>query len=94
MKWEERERGGKSHGVFGSLPTSPPVTAPNAYFPSDPEEDSASGRIRPGRIRDSMPPPLDAGTQGEREMEVRAEDGSWVSARRDPRDENSNPLRR
>ncbi|KAL8284174.1 hypothetical protein RQP46_004923 [Phenoliferia psychrophenolica] len=99
MKWEERERGSKSHGVFGSAAPTPAAlsAAPTTttYFPTgaageDPDE---SGRIRGARIRDSLPPG-EAGAQGEREMEVRGSDGTWAPARRDPRDQNQNPMRR
>lgn len=34
------------------------------------------------------------GERSEKEREVRAEDGTWVPARRDERDVNSNSLRR
>ncbi|KAM0747775.1 hypothetical protein T439DRAFT_81833 [Meredithblackwellia eburnea MCA 4105] len=109
MRWEERERGGKSHGVFGAnsnIAPAPPTlshaaTASAAYFPTIAEvgEDSSRpSRGGRGRIRDSLPPGAHlvdlSGIEGEKEMEVRATDGTWAPARRDPRDENSNPLRR
>ncbi|KAK4701693.1 hypothetical protein P7C70_g4529, partial [Phenoliferia sp. Uapishka_3] len=107
MRWEERERGGRSHGVFGSSSPDPAASVSDiatnpshatstsfAYFPAY----SDDVRQRGARMRDSMPPGVNladvAGAQGEREMEVRGLDGSWAPARKDARDVNSIPLRR
>lgn len=106
MRFEERERGGKSHGVFGVTPALPTSTiaqsASASYFPNPPEvEENASeeepSRVRGrGRIRDSLPPSRTdgGGVEGEREIEVRGLDGTWAPARQDPKDTNSVPVRR
>lgn len=67
MKWEERERGGKSYGVFGSTPSFTPssslsqsAAATTSYFAVPTElQRSDSGGANAGRnrarIRDSLP---------------------------------------
>lgn len=81
MKWEERERGGKSHGVFGSSPSFTPsasvsqsAAATTSYFAVPTElQRSDSGGANAGRsrarIRDSLPPVGGTGYDGVKRQE-------------------------